>query len=309
MLIIAILGATGHIAKNLIEGLSKNRQYNLILFARDQVHLSAFLSAHIKEQDKILVRKFDEFLIGHYDVVINCVGVGDPAKLKKMGGALFKLTESFDQLVLDYLQQDHDALYINFSSGAAYGSDFTEPADQGKSAIIDINRISPMDYYTITKINAEAKHRALADYNIIDLRIFGFFSRFIDGNTPFFLSELVNCIKFGNVFVTGDHDMARDYIHPMDLVQMIEKCIASPPINDVFDVFSLEAITKFQVIDYFIKHYHLQVSVTKEDLSQSPTGLKSYYYSLYKKSLTLGYCPMYKSIDAIASETKAILFG
>ncbi|MFE5324704.1 NAD-dependent epimerase/dehydratase family protein [Paenibacillus sp. NPDC056579] len=301
---IAILGSTGHIAKNLIYGLSATEKYELVLFARNISSLRLFIDGTelLKQNTNIVLKSFNDFKDQEYDVIINCIGVGDPAKLKKIGGAIFTLTEEFDNLVMSYLENNTKALYINFSSGIAYGSNFNTPADENKTAIININNIAPTDYYSISKINTEAKHRAYSNYNIVDLRVFGFFSKFIDLKTPYFLSDIVNCIKEQRVFVTGRNDMVRDYIHPDDLLQLIERCINMHNINDVFDVYSLEPITKFQIISYFEKNHNLQVLVEQDKILTSVTGLKSNYYSLNKKSDIIGYRPRYRSIDAIVSQ-------
>lgn len=306
---IAILGSTGHIAKNLIYGLSTTKKYELNLFARNVENLKSFIHGTelIRQNKSITLKAFSEFKDHAYDIIINCVGVGDPAKLKKIGGAIFTLTEEFDNLVMSYLENNTNTLYINFSSGIAYGSNFNTPADENKTAIININNIAPTDYYSITKINTEAKHRAYSNFNIVDLRVFGFFSKFIDLKTPYFLSDIVNCIKEQRVFVTGNNDMVRDYIHPEDLLQLIEKCINMHNINDVFDVYSLEPITKFQIISYFEKNHNLQVLVEQDKVLTSVTGLKSNYYSLNKKSDIIGYRPKHRSIDSIISQLDDLL--
>lgn len=304
---IAILGATGHMAKNIIAGLIPNERYHLRLFARNMKALNAFLDQHIKVGADFEINNFAEFGSHKYDVIINCIGIGDPAKLKKIGGSIFKLTEEFDNIILDYLESDRTALYINLSNGIAYGSNFNTPADDNKAAIIHINNISPTDYYSIAKINAEAKHRAFSQFNIIDLRIFGFFSRFVDLKTPYFLSDLVNCILHNKEFVTGNNDMVRDYIDPRDLISLIEKCIEIHRINDVFDVYSLDPIRKFQIIEYFVKEYDLKVNIQENSILQSPTGIKSNYYSLNRKSEMIGYKPKFTSLQAITSELSGIM--
>jgi len=305
---IAILGATGHIAKNVVLGLGDKENYVLYLFARNVISLKEFAEMHfVNKWRKPNVGDLLDFNNHSYDVIINCIGIGDPAKLRKAGGDIFRLTEKFDNLILDYLLENPETLYINFSSGVAYGSNFSTPADQNKSAVISINNIAPTDYYTISKINTEAKHRAFSELNIVDLRVFGFFSRFIDLKTPYFMSDLVNCIMQEREFVTGSNDMMRDYVHPSDLIYLIEQCIRVSQVNDVFDVYSLEPISKFQTIDFFVKHYGLKVNIESDNVLMSPTGLKSNYFSLNKKSMIVGYKPNYRSIDSLTSEIDIIL--
>ena len=73
---IAILGSTSHIAKNLID---RFKQKDLYLFSRSRKNL-------------------DSFIDGNYDVVINCIGVGTPNKLKDLGTEIFRFTEYYDNL-------------------------------------------------------------------------------------------------------------------------------------------------------------------------------------------------------------------
>ncbi|SFE86047.1 Nucleoside-diphosphate-sugar epimerase [Paenibacillus algorifonticola] len=303
---VAILGSTGHIAKNIIYGLS-TKNYQLFLFARNTEAVKSFMTTEISSSENSSIHSFSEFSDHKYDVVINCVGIGDPGKLRRAGGSIFKLTEEFDNLILDYLELNKETLYINLSSGVAYGSNFNTPADQNKNALININNISSTDYYTISKINTETKHRAFSQFNIIDLRVFGFFSRFIDLKTPYFLSDIVNCVKSGSAFITGNSDMVRDYIDPKDFLNIIEKCIQAKDINDVFDVYSLEPISKFEMISFFEKHYNLKVSIEDNKVLTSVTGIKSNYYSLNKRAEILGYKPEFRSIDSINNELKEIL--
>ena len=303
---IAILGATGHIAKSLIEMLSCTDGYELILFYRSSDRMNSFLEM-IHSNNTISIKKYSEFNQAGYEVIINCVGIGDPAKLKNAGVMIFRLTEKFDNMILDYLEKHPEALYINFSSGAVYGTKFNIPVNESTYNELDINHIVPGNFYSIAKLNAEAKHRAMADLNIIDLRVFGYFSKFIDVNAHYFMSELISCVKDGKNLITEKGDMARDYIHPSDLVSLIEKCMAVKSINDAFDVYSLKPVTKFEILEYFAKQYGLKYSIKDDMQISAATGTKDYYYSSYKKAEELGYFPQYTSMDSIIEETKVIL--
>lgn len=326
---IAILGATGHIAKGLIDGFCREvaplanakdeislhqrrdlcERYDLYeryyLFARSLERLGEFL-ANI-QSNNVLPMEFAQFDSNEYDVIINCVGIGDPAKLKNVGTSIFSLTETYDNMILDYLQAHPDTLYINFSSGGAYGTDFSIPVEESTYAKIDINHITPSSFYAIAKINAEAKHRAMADKNIIDLRVFGYFSRFIDLNAQYFMSEVVSCVKNNRVLVTGQENITRDYVHPHDLISLIEKCIAKHRLNDVFDVYTQKPVTKFEILDYFSKEYGLKYTIKDNLKISSATGSKNHYYSENRKAEKLGYYPEFTSLDAVIEETKFLL--
>lgn len=303
---IAILGATGHIARGLIYGFCMSGQHQLFLFVRSAERMGEFLKT-IHYNGDISVRGFDEFRNIEYDVIINCVGVGNPVKLKEMGGSIIRLTETYDNLVLDYLEAHPNTLYIYFSSGAVYGTDFRVPADETTRAEIDINHISSGDYYRIAKMNSEAKHRAATGLNIVDLRIFGYFSRFIDLKSEFFMSEIVSCVKYGKDFVTTPINMTRDYVYLQDLLSLIEKCIDVHQLNDVFDVYSKEPVTKFEILDYFYKHFRLKYIVIDDINIASVTGSKNEYCSNNRSAQKIGYIPDSTSLDCIIRESAEIL--
>ena len=98
------------------------------------------------------------------------------------------MTEYYDNLILDNLNKYQSTIYINISSGAVYGTDFKKPANSSFTTEIDVNNITTIEHYRIAKLNSEVKHRSLSDFKIIDLRIFGFFSRFIELEKDFLLS-------------------------------------------------------------------------------------------------------------------------
>lgn len=302
---IAILGATGHIAKSLIDGFCRADKYELFLFARSLDRFGKFLKSI--PHNNVSPKMFSEFNHAEYDVIVNCVGIGDPGKLKSAGSSIFRLTETFDNMILDYLGSHLEALYINFSSGATYGTDFSMPVDESSCTQLDINNITPMDFYGIAKINSEAKHRSLTDMNIVDLRVFGYFSRFINLETQYFMSEVISCVKHDKDFETGTENIIRDYVHPQDLMSLIEKCIAKQSLNDVFDVYSLKPARKFEILDYFSKQYGLKYTVKDNINIPTATGTKNHYYSNNKKAEKIGYLPQFTSLDSIIEETKAIL--
>ena len=303
---IAILGATGHIAKSLIDKLCHTNRYELVIFCRSASRLNVFLTT-ISNPNMVSAKQFSDFSHGEYDIIINCIGIGDPAKLKNAGIIIFRLTEKYDNMILDYLEEHPLSLYINFSSGATYGTKFNISANDSTCNELDVNHIVPSDFYSIAKLNAEAKHRAMVDFNIVDLRVFGYFSRFINLDAQYFMSEVISCVKEGKVLDTGRGDMVRDYVHPSDLVSLIEKCIDVQSLNDVFDVYSLKPVTKFKILEYFAKQYDLKYSIKGDMQISAATGIKDYYYSDYKKAGKIGYNPQFTSMDSIIEETELIL--
>jgi nucleoside-diphosphate-sugar epimerase len=303
---IAILGATSHIAKNIIFHMSRRDDIGLNLFGRSMCKMKEFLIRNQIKKRNIKLNEFKRFSYGNYDVIINCIGLGDPNKIRQAGAEIFQITETYDNLVLDYIIKHPDGLYINFSSGAVYGKSFSRPVNENDAAQININRIEPEDYYALAKINSESKHRSMRDLRIIDLRIFSFYSRFIDLNTGYLLSEIIRCVIGKKEFVTNSNNITRDYIHPLDLLSLVENCIKEPGINQVFDVYSLSPAAKFEILDFFKKEYRLKVAV-KEEAAVSAASAKDMYYSVNKRAETIGYKPSYTSLQAISGETGELL--
>lgn len=303
---IAILGATGHIAKGLIYNFSQASYQNIDLFARSLTRLEIILE-QMGGVRKYRQKKYVEFNKNDYDVVINCVGLGTPEKVKQASGDVFYLTEHFDNLALEYLSGHTKTLYINFSSGAVYGTDFATPVDGSSLAHWNINNLQESEYYGIAKLNSEAKHRALKNLNIVDLRIFNYFSRFTDLHDKYLLSEIILCVKNGEALATDKRDIVRDYVYPPDLFSLVEKCIAKRALNDSFDVYSKKPATKFEILEYFKKSYGLKYLVNKTKMPISATGNKDNYYSTSRKAGKIGYTPKFTSLDTIIQIAKELL--
>ena len=305
---IAILGATSHIAKGLIHQFFLAQDAELYLFARAPERVEAFLeSIGGGKEPTILQLPFTEFPLHRYDAVINCVGIGSPSRLVQQPYAVFEITERFDQMVLAYLKEEPRTLYVSLSSGAAYGTDFSEPPGEKSQARFNANRMQPTEYYGIAKLCSEAKHRALKELNIVDLRVFGYFSRFINLDESFLLSELVSCIKSGEEFVTGPHDLVRDFVHAEDLSALIRCLMREERINDVFDVYSAKPAGKFEIIETFAASGVLKCRVAEQHAAVTATGTKSNYFSCNRRAERVGYHPRFTSIECIFQETEALL--
>lgn len=304
---IAVLGATGYIGKSLVYKLILKKNYEIFLFARSTKKLKDFLKLYTKYSVN-KVKKIDDFRFGKYDVVINCVGIGDPKKMKEAGYELFEITEKFDNLIINYLKINPKTVYINLSSGAVYGKSIEKPIHKKSLLVLDINNVDQGDCYTVTKINCEAKHRAIANLNIIDIRLFSFFSRFIElENSGFLLSHIINSINKKRTFYAISTNFIRDFINPEDLLRLIELIIKKGKINDFFDAYSKKPISFFKLLKFFEKNYGLKYKF-KDDLKLvSPTGPKNSYFSSNKKAVSLGYIPTYSSLGGIAEEVKYLI--
>ena len=301
MMKIAILGSTGHIGKNLTYYFGKEADnFQLFLFTRhDRTDADYNLTQFCGLQSNYEVFNYNQFSDSKYDVVINCVGISDPAKITSENNSILKLTEDMDSMILEYMQQNTNTVAINFSSGAVYGEEFDSPV---KDSTLPKNQSKDISSYAIAKIKSEARHREQDKLNIIDLRLFSFFSRWMDLNSRFLISEIICSIKQNKTLVTNESDFFRDYIHAKDLFSFLKKCIEKNTINDTFDLYSKKPIAKFELLESLQDKYDLQYEIRPNSGFSSPTGLKKNYFSQSKKAEVLGYKPKYSSLDTISEE-------
>ena len=305
---IAILGSTGHVGKNLAYYFGNEYTHELFLFSRNEKKLEKTVS-QLGLKKNFSVRTYDEFNNSKYDVVINCVGISDPAKIKSSQGTILETTEKFDTMTLDYLERFPESKLINFSSGIVYGGNFSSPIT--KTILIDENfdgnEKDGRGEYALSKINSEIKHRMLKSLNIIDFRLFSFFSRFINLDAKFLMCEMISSIMQNKKFLTDETDIYRDYIHPKDLFSYVKKCICKDSLNDVFDLRSKKPIGKFELLNFLKEKYGLQYEIEPGVKSFNPTGFKRNYYSESRKAESLGYKPEYSSIGTISDEISFII--
>ena len=214
--------------KNLISFFIKNNDFKIFLFSRD---IKKFESLKMIFSDTMSFNTYDDFGKNEYDVIINCAGISNPNTFEKNSRSIFDIAEFYDTMVLDYLKNFPTTLYINLSSGAVFSGEFDKPVDDSSTYKFDVNGINKGEMYSISKMYLESKHRSLPDLNIVDLRIFGFFSRFIDVNAGFFMSELLQALKNKSEFVTDKKDFVRDYVNPNDFYDLTKNCIANKKIK------------------------------------------------------------------------------
>lgn len=294
---IAILGATGHLSKCVFWSFSKDSDVEFFMFSRSKNKAEnfyrQFTDAKIKYFDDYqMFRAFD------YDLIFN--GVGSWDSKDQPSNNIFKVTESYDNLIMDYQATHPQSVSIHVSSGAAYANSFSIPASKSTQTEIIINQISEKDFYSIAKINSEAKHRAFPEMNIVDIRLFGFFSRYMSLEYPYLLSALIQSTKQHKVFKMVKDDFWRDYIHMDDFSLLLHEILKQKKINMAIDVRSRLPISKSDLVHLFIEKYGLEV---QENISTeiSKTGIKPYYYSLQKNDI---YTPRYTSLETVESELK-----
>lgn len=263
---IAILGATGHIAQNLIDYWYE--KYYLFQFSRD----------------KLWGHSYDQLNKQNYDLIINCTGIGTYSNIKDYY-SYFKIIEHFDNMCIDYLNINPKTLYVNFSSGVV--SEFNKEIKQD-------------NYYAIAKLNSEAKHRSLKHLNIIDIRLYSFFSRYINLNDDYFLNQIIKSIKENKELLITPYEMIRDYISPQDLANFI---INLQHDNKVVTVGSLEDISKQEILDYFKQNHGFKYKITDTEIPCA-TGHKIDYWPE-----KIDNKPTKTSLETIKEESQSLLMN
>jgi len=303
---IAILGATSQIAQDLILSFSKCKDYDFSIFGRNVALLQKWINSE-SLSDKYQVQEYSEFANHQkYDVIINFVGIGDPVKAQKMGSDIFKITEEYDDMALEYLKQHKKTKYIFLSSGAVYGGNYQEPVNKDTVAIIDINNLKSTDWYAISKLYAEAKHRSMPELSIVDVRVFNYFSHTQDMNARFLITDIVRAIKNKEIFKTSANNIIRDFITPPDFYRLIQAIINFKPINRAVDCYTKSPISKFDLLDGLGDKLGLEYEIDNNVDIINATGIKLNYYSVYKIADGIGYFPKNTSLDGIIQEV--ILF-
>jgi nucleoside-diphosphate-sugar epimerase len=306
---IAILGATSQIAQDLILSFSNNKSYNFSLFSRNIELLEKWINSE-SLCDKYQVQEYSEFDNQQkYDVIVNFVGIGDPLKAQNMGSDIFKITEQYDDMALEYLKQHKKTKYIFLSSGAVYGGNYKEPVNKDTVAIIDINNLKSTDWYAISKLYAEAKHRSLSELSIVDVRVFNYFSHTQDMNARFLITDIVRAIKNKEVFKTSADNIIRDYITPPDFYRLIQAIINFKPINTALDCYTKSPVSKFYLLDELKSEFGLRYEIDKGVDIINATGGKINYFSINSAAKNIGYKPKCTSFGGIFKEINSYISG
>jgi nucleoside-diphosphate-sugar epimerase len=291
---IAILGATSHLAGDFIRAVSDVADVDLCLFSRRPARVARWTAS-----------PYAEFASGHYDAIINFVGVGDPARRAAAADTIFEITQAFDDLALSYVRKHPECRYIFLSSGAAYGGAFAQPAEARTAAILPINALSPSDWYGAAKLLAECRHRALIDLPIVDLRIFSYFSRTVDLAGKFLVCDILRAIRERATLRTTAQSITRDYLHPRDFRTLIGCILAAPAANCAIDAYSRAPVDKMTLLAAMRAHYGLQYAVGAE--AGAAGGGRQHYYSRNRKAAQFGYAPAYDSLDCLIGESAPLL--
>jgi len=226
----------------------------------------------------------------------------DPVKAQKMGSDIFKITEQYDALALEYLKQHRKTKYIFLSSGAVYGGNYQEPVDKDTVATIDINNLKSTDWYTIAKLYAEAKHRALSELSIVDVRVFNYFSHRQNMRARFLITDIVHAIKNKEVFKTSADNIARDFITPPDFYNLVQAIIDFKPTNISLDCYTKAHIEKFDLLYNLKNKFGLRYEIESSANIINTTGFKLNYFSTNYMAKNMGYSPKNTSLEGIVQE-------
>ena len=301
---IAILGASGHIGTALAHVYAQRPDIRLDLFAR-RPELVAARAASWSPRAAIRCRAFAELELADADLVVNALGAGDPEKIKALGSSIVTLTLDWEAAIAQALAASPRALYVFLSSGAVYGRLVEAGAGRDGRVEFAVNESPPNEAYGLAKFIAEAAHRARPDRRILDVRIFGFVSPFIDVGGRYFLSELFASLAAGTVFRTGASDMVRDYVDGTDLAALIDCFLPRCDVNLAVDIFTLRPAAKFEILER-LAPLGLRFEI---DPAIEPPAQRMTYASRYDVATKFGYEPRAAAADIVHAVAMEVLMA
>jgi len=299
---IAILGATSQIAKDMVLSFHSHGTSELVLYARRPDAVTDWLSA-VGLLDHFAVADLEVFSVTEqFDVILNFVGVGDPAKAAVMGSSIFDITWQYDELALNYVRQRPNCRYIFLSSGAAYGANFDRPVDANSKSIFAINSLQPQDWYGAAKMHAECRHRSLPHLPIVDIRVFNYFSHTQDMAARFLITDALRAVRDKTVLQTSSDYIVRDFIHPEDFYQLVCAMMLAPATNAAVDAYSKAPVDKLALLTAMQEQFSLKYELIESVTGVNATGSKTHYYSLNTDAKAFGYMPQFLSLEGVMLE-------
>jgi len=298
---IAILGATGNVGQSVAAEFAQSPEHDLLLVARNLEAARKLADANSMHQN-LSVLPIDQFESGDYDIVVNAIGAGDSGRISSLGAELMRSTEEWDRRVFTLLEKSPETLYVCFSSGTAFGLLRDEPVSSESVASFPINNLSADHCYAVAKLNSETKHRTESGLNIVDLRLFGYASRYVDTSGGFFLSQVMAALANDTVLPTLRSNMIRDYVTPPDIRRLIEHCLAARPINRALDVYTKAPVSKFELLESLNRTFGLTWEEVDNPSVARGSVEKNSYYSVDHSAADTGYEPQYSAIEGVIRE-------
>jgi len=307
---IAFFGATSQISLSLIPLFLEHSSYKLDLYARNIEGLNQW-ARNNGANGVLAIRNFEEFSTSiQYDAVINFIGSGDPSVTASLGASIFDITFKYDDLILQYLQTNSRCQYIFFSSGAVYGDTFRDPVTADSCATLPLNDFISQNYYGAAKLFAECRHRAHSELQIVDLRIFNYFSATQNIEARFLITDILRAIRDKKRLEVSPDQIMRDFLHPKDLFQLIKSVLIKSVGNAAFDCYSKSPVNKFELLDAMKKQFGLDYFISGIDRAViNATGKKANYYSKNYGAKRIGYEPIYSSLGGVMVESEKVISG
>jgi nucleoside-diphosphate-sugar epimerase len=295
---IAILGATGHIGRALTDTYARRDNVHLELFSRRPYETAAAYAG----QSRMTHRDLRGLNLSNVDIVINAIGIGDPARVPEGGRDIYKLTMQIEDAIDQALTGNSRCLTVFVSSGAVYGA-LVENARAGTPATHPIDSPRPADWYGLSKLAAELRHRAQGGRRIVDIRIFGFLSPQLNLKAAYFMSAVYQALLSGSKFITTGIDMTRDYIGAKELVSIIDAAAEQLQINTPLDTYTKSPAGKFEILRR-LERLGLCWQVSDEN-AEAPDRIN--YFSEYRKAETIGYHPERSSADVVEEVARELI--
>lgn len=295
---IAILGATGHIGRALADLYASREGYRLSLFSRRPHETAGAYRglSHVSHHD---IAHLD---LADADIAINAVGIGDPADVPIRGREIYQLTMEYEDRIERALEGNTGCLTVFMSSGAVYGK-LDAPAGAATPIIQSFNAIAPADWYGLSKVAAELRHREQVSRRVIDIRVFGFLSVHLALNAQYFMSSAYRSLLDGTRFATTSHDMHRDYIGADELAAIIDGAASQDTVNTAVDTYTISPAGKFELLE------RLAQLGLKWQVSEQSAGAQErvWYSSEWRKAEQFGYMPKRSSLEVVEAVAREFL--
>lgn len=235
---IIILGATGHVGKCLSTTLPL-LGHNVICYSRSYKTIP---NCH---------NIYDFHKAPEADIVINCIGIGTPEKIKNFLNTLMFVENEWDDQCITYIKKNTKSIYIYFSSGTAN----KKYQNEGE--------------YCKIKQFIEQKHNSL-DLPIWNFRLYSFFTEFIDINSSFFMASIIKTILNNTTLEITSNEISRDYINPIDLAETMVSIKKNKYSEKCMDIGSSLSVSKTEILNYFTNHYNLKIIKNAVDTNNKP---------------------------------------
>jgi nucleoside-diphosphate-sugar epimerase len=304
---VAIFGANSEIARDLILSNRAKGGHEFLLCT----HRPQLLDHWLQTNEMYSLCRVLDYAnlvdISDLDCIINFVGVGNPARLIELGKKIYDITIQYDNLAIDYIKVKPHCRYIYISSGVVYGTDFTRPAGIDTKAEFALNKIQIKDWYALSKIQCEFRHRSLDPLPIMDLRVFNYFSQNQNIEARYLITDIARAIRNDQKFQTSSVDIARDYIGPADFWKIINVMLMAPLQNTTVDCYSRSPVRKVELLQAMSTHFGLKYFLDDGVHGVDATGTKFNYFSTYSKAADLGYVPRYSALENVMEQMSGLI--